>query len=110
MRAIGRTLLAGAAVLLAAGCKIAEEELRSLDVEPGYKELSGLERSFKLTAHTSGPLGLPLEWYTMNPAIGDIVSASGSNAVYARGNDSGENVIIVKDAYDAEGYATVVQE
>jgi hypothetical protein len=30
--------------------------------------------------------------------------------VYARGNDSGENVIIVKDAYDAEGYATVVQE
>lgn len=63
------------------------------------------------TAQVTGALALPLEWRVSNSALGNIISASGSNATYqANVGRSGENVITVADQYGNEGSAVVVQK
>ena len=51
----------------------------------------------------------PLKWSVTDPSLGSIVRSSGPNAVYARTMADGDNIIIVRDQMDNEGYATVHQ-
>jgi hypothetical protein len=63
------------------------------------------------TAQVSGNLALPLEWSVSNSGLGNIISASGSNATYrANSGKTGDNVVTVKDQYGNEGSAVVTQE
>ncbi len=58
-----------------------------------------------------GSLSLPLAWRVSNTALGNIVSASGSNATYqANSGKTGDNVVTVTDQYGNEGSAVVTQD
>jgi hypothetical protein len=62
------------------------------------------------TASVSDQLALPLAWSVSNPALGTIISASGSNATYkANVGVTGDNIVTVKDQYDNQGSAVVTQ-
>jgi hypothetical protein len=71
---------------------------------------SGVSNTVVLTASVSGPLALPLTWSVSNPALGQIASSSGSNAVYIATRARGDNIVHVQDQYDAEGFATIQQQ
>lgn len=63
------------------------------------------------SAQVSGDLALPLKWRVANAALGNVVSASASNATYyANAGAVGANVITVTDQYGNEGSAIVTQE
>jgi hypothetical protein len=63
------------------------------------------------TAQVNGPLALPLAWSVSNPALGTIISSSGSNATYkANSGKKGDNIVTVRDQYDSEGSAVVTQQ
>lgn len=62
------------------------------------------------TASVSDQLALPLAWSVSNPALGTIISSSGSNATYkANEGRTGDNIVTVKDQYDNQGSAVVTQ-
>jgi len=62
------------------------------------------------TVAVNDTLAFPLEWSVANPALGGIVSHSGSNAVYkANSGAKGENIVTVRDQYENEGTAIVTQ-
>lgn len=62
-------------------------------------------------AQVTGALALPLAWRVSNSSLGNIVSASGSNATYqANAGKKGDNVVTVTDQYGNEGSAVVTQE
>ncbi len=72
---------------------------------------SNTTSSVVFTAQVSGNLALPLEWRVANSGLGNIISASGSNATYqANSGKTGDNVITVKDQYGNEGSAVVTQQ
>ena len=63
------------------------------------------------TAQISDSLALPLSWSVSSPALGSIISSSGSNATYkANAGQKGDNIITVRDQYDNEGSAVVTQQ
>jgi len=63
------------------------------------------------TAQISGSLAFPLAWRVSNSALGNIISASGSNATYqANAGKTGDNVVTVTDQYGNEGSAVVTQQ
>ncbi len=94
------------------GCENAEG-VNGLAVSPSTQTLGGSSSNAStvvFTAQVSSPLALPLEWRVANPALGVIVSQSGSNAVYrANRGARGDNIILVKDQYENEGSAVVTQ-
>lgn len=105
-------LCLGLVVWSLTGCEEAEN-VRGIEVVPPYATLhptGGGSNTVQFTALVSGPLALPLEWRVANPALGTIASSSGSNAVYVAHRQRGDNIIYVRDQYDAEGYATVHQD
>ena len=109
-------------VWLLCGCETGDGTA-ALTVAPSQVSLSGLTNTVTFsvggttgasntTVTTSGglrDLSLPLEWRVTNPALGTILESSGRIAVYARYAENGINTVIVKDQYDAEGFATIHQ-
>lgn len=64
-----------------------------------------------LTAQVQNDLALPLKWSVANPAMGSIISASGSNATYkANSGKPGDNIVTVEDQYGNKGSAVITQE
>lgn len=62
------------------------------------------------TAQVSGTLALPLQWRVSDSALGNIISAAGSNATYrANSGRKGDNIVTVTDQYGNEGSAVVTQ-
>lgn len=51
-------------------------------------------------------LSMPLSWKVSDPDVGVIIAAEGTDADYIRLR-SGVNIVIVRDQYGSEGYATV---
>lgn len=105
-------LISGAAaigLLLAVGCEEAGG-LGTITVTPKTVTMRGTYNTEIFTASTDGALSLPLTWSVSDATLGSIVSSSGSNAVYRRTARVGSNVIIVKDQYNSEGYASVSQQ
>jgi len=111
------------AAWLICGCETGDGTAALL-VTPGTVYLSGTTNTVTLTVGgaattTNGAtlatdgglrdLSLPLEWRVTNPALGTILESSGRIAVYARYAENGINTVIVKDQYDAEGFATIHQ-
>jgi len=111
------------AVLVLCGCE-SGDGTAALTVTPGMVYLSGTTNNVTLyvggtqtgtngTAVTTAgglrSLSEPLEWLVTNPALGTILESGGNMAVYARYPADGVNTVIVKDQYDAEGFATIHQ-
>ena len=102
MAACGIVLIAGS------GCEEAGGT-GSLSVSPSKVEFRGTYSTEIFTASSSGALSLPLTWSVSDSSMGSIISSSGSNAVYRRAARTGTTVIIAKDQYNSEGYATITQ-
>lgn len=84
-------------------------------ISPSSKVLGGESSNatsvVDFTAQVTDPLALPLSWRVSNAALGNIISASGSNATYkANSGAKGDNVITVRDQYENEGSAVVTQQ
>lgn len=94
------------------GCEQASGT-NALTVVPSYVDISsGIASNGTLTFTVTGglrELSLPLEWSVSNPDLGEINSRGGNSASYVAYSASGNNTIYVRDQYDAEGVATVVQ-
>jgi hypothetical protein len=95
------------------GCESAEGT-SGVGLTPSSVTLGGASSNTSsvavFTANASG-LALPLAWRVANPALGNIISASGSNATYrANAGAKGDNVVTVSDQYGNEGSAVVTQE
>jgi len=112
------------AILILCGCE-SGEGTAALTITPSAVYLSGTTNNVTLyvggtssgtngaAVTTSGglrSLSEPLEWRVTNPALGTILESSGNMAVYARYPANGVNTVIVKDQYDAEGFATIHQQ
>jgi hypothetical protein len=55
-------------------------------------------------------LSLPLQWSVSRPELGIIVASGGYAATYmAADGTTGDNTVLVKDQYEAEGFALVRQ-
>ena len=109
------------------GCDSTDEAHDSLTVSPSAATLQNVNDVVTLTVgpslggtttnvvsavSTTGglrDLSLPLTWSVVNPDLGQIVAASGRQAVYARTALPGINVVTVRDQYNAEGIATITQ-
>ncbi len=103
-------MVAGVAALaVMSGCDSAEG-LDGITVSPGSVTLSGATNTVTFSAQTKSALALPLEWRISNGALGYLSRSSGSNAVYiANTGKKGTQVVSVKDQYENEGFASVVQ-
>ena len=110
-RKIGWSVLCVAVLLAGLGLALSSCEeannVNGLSVSPSSVVMTNDTQLF--TAQIGGVLGLPLSWRVTNPALGDIISSSGSNAIYSRTSEAGVNQVIVRDQYEAEGFATVSQ-
>ena len=93
--------------LVLTGCE--EGTSRALSISPSFALLQGGSNTvtFVVTTNTTQALSLPLEWSVVNPALGSIVARAGYGATYAANGNPGDNVIVVRDQYGAEGMATV---
>jgi hypothetical protein len=102
--------VAGLVLWVGTGCEEADG-VGGLGVTPSSSTLGGSNASTQVfTAHVSSALALPLEWSVSNSGLGNIVSQSGSNAIYvANSGKKGSNVITVRDQYKNEGSAVVTQ-
>ncbi len=101
----------GAAVgLMLSGCE--ETTGRALTVTPTTASLTGTSNSvvFAVSTNSLRDLSLPLEWRVTNPGLGSINSVGGMSAIYQPSGAAGDNIIIVRDQYGAEGMATVNQQ
>lgn len=97
------------ALVLSPGCEEADG-LYQLYLDPSNIELTYASNSVSLTVvGTSNALALPLEWRVSNPDLGYIAFETGYSALYYRYSDNGDNVVIVKDQYENEGFATIRQ-
>jgi hypothetical protein len=102
------------AALIWTGCESAEGTA-GVGLSPASATLgessSNATSTVVFTAQVSGDLALPLAWRVANPALGNIISSSGSNATYrANAGQKGDNVITVSDQYGNEGSAVVTQK
>ena len=97
-----------------AGCEQANG-LSGVDVEPSSVTLASgsntVEFTVVATSSNAAPknFDLPIEWRVSDPSLGTIIRSSGFSAVYKRTGKNGDNTVIARDPYDAEGYATVHQ-
>ena len=109
----------GVALWMGAGCE-KTEGTNGLEITPSTWTLGGsnANASVELTALVSSPLALPLVWSVSNPALGTIVSQSGSNALYSsNANSVGTNVVAVmnntvtvRDQFNNEGSAVITHD
>lgn len=95
------------------GCESAEGTSR-MSISPANPILNGSSSNSNVVVFTAGvkdSLSLPLQWSVSDPALGNILSASGSNATYmANSGKKGDNVVTVRDQYASEGSAVVTQK
>ncbi|MEI6514741.1 MAG: hypothetical protein WCO77_02080 [bacterium] len=95
------------------GCDSAEG-VDGVGVSPAAVTLGGsatnATTAVVFTAQVKDALALPLEWSVSSPALGIIISHSGSNATYKANAATGENIVTVRDQYGNEGSAVVTQE
>ncbi|MEI6564572.1 MAG: hypothetical protein WCO42_09745 [bacterium] len=118
MRKLGLIWVSAVMVAMAAfvwsGCESAGGT-GGIGISPSSVTLGGASsnatEAVVFTAQTSGTLALPLEWRVSNPALGTIISQSGSNATYkANSGAKGDNIITVRDQYQNEGSAVITQQ
>lgn len=113
------TVVAAIVIGATCGCESATGT-HSLTVTPSFVDLStGVSgtssnsisgtQTFTVSDDSLRELSLPLEWRVSNPTLGRIGAAGGTSASYIRTTAHGDNSIIVKDQYGAEGIATVRQ-
>ncbi len=108
---VSGALAIGMAVALAlTGCDSAEG-VDGIQVSPESVTLTSTNNTVVFAAKAESGLALPLEWSVANSSLGTINYSSGSNAVYIASTvKKGNQVVIVKDQYGNEGYASVVQQ
>lgn len=98
--------------VLVVGCEKADGP-EGLRVDPSSVVLEGGSNSvvFTVSIPTNGgrAFPLPLRWSVSDSSLGSIARSSGESAVYFRSDRDGDNIIVVKDEYDREGFATVKQ-
>jgi len=104
--------IVGSAMILA-GCEEAKGT-RALTVSPSFVDLAGAGSTNAATqtftvADGLRDLSLPLTWSVSDPSLGYIGRQGGISASYVKTKAHGDNSIIVRDQYDAEGVATVRQ-
>lgn len=108
--AVGIGIVGG--VMLLSGCEEAKGT-QALTISPSFMDLtaSGSSNSTQTFTVTDGlrSLSLPLEWSVSDPSLGHIGRQGGTSASYVRTAAHGDNSIVVKDQYDAEGVATIRQ-
>ncbi len=92
--------------LFAAGCDQGKD-IKALTVTPAHVELTQNNETVRFSV-TDGlrDLSFPLTWDLSNRGIGSIVAREGADAEYVR-LAPGVNIVMVRDQYGAEGYATV---
>ncbi len=79
----------------------------TLTVTPGSLEMTRNNETARFSV--SGglrELSLPLTWRVSNSAVGNVIASEGADAEYVRFTP-GINIVMVKDQYGAEGFATV---
>jgi len=97
-------------LMMSPGCETASG-LYQLTVDPSFVELTYASNSVTLAViGTSNNLSLPLTWSVSNPELGYIAMESGYSALYFRHAANGDNVVMVRDQYDNEGFATISQK
>jgi hypothetical protein len=119
---VGLTVVAIASCLLSVTCAViitgceTGGDTTALTVEPSFVDLTSssngttgvLTQTFTATGGLR-TLSLPLEWSVSNPDLGSIAASGGYTASYVRTHASGDNSIIARDQYGAEGVATIRQ-
>lgn len=112
---IGLACVLALSLVWLTGCENDSEGTTALVVDPPFADLSGTNttgaastQTFTVTEGT-GPLSLPLQWRVRDPYLGRISGAGGYSATYARTGGAGDNAIIVRDQYGAEGVASIRQ-
>jgi hypothetical protein len=115
LTACGAATLAALVVLLVfEGCE-KDTNAGALTVSPGDVTLSGSSNCVTLsvtvdTNATDRPFsGTGLEWTVSDPSLGNILLTSGNQAYYCRTAQAGDNLLVVRDAYGAEGWVTIHQ-
>lgn len=96
--------------LMVSGCE--ETTGRALTISPANPPtLVGTSNSVVFTVQTNSldSLSLPIQWRVSNPGLGSINAVGGLSAIYYRTGGGGDNIIIARDQYGAEGIATVHQ-
>ena len=117
-KAISLIAAAGCLVLLCfaalnfAGCEEARG-LTGLTITPSVVQMTSGSNSnwvdFVVSNVTSNSLVLPLQWAVSKPELGYIAHSSGYSARYFRYAVSGDNIVIVRDQYNNEGFALIKQ-
>ena len=107
---IGALVCLAVVLPLMVGCET-DGESAGLVLSPSSVTLSSTNNTATFTVSTNSQraLSLPLEWSVSDPSLGNIVAASGWQAIYARLGKSGNNVVTAKDQYGSEGHAVVSQ-
>ena len=110
MSAVG-LIVAFSVVSFLVGCE--KTGTVALTVTPAYVDISTSSSNRMQTFTVTGglrDLSLPLVWEVSNDRLGSIAGAGGNSASYVRTPAvHGDNSIIVRDQYGAEGVATVTQ-
>jgi hypothetical protein len=107
------TMAMAVGALFVAGCEQGDGTT-ALVVQPSAVDFTSasasniMQQTFVATNGTR-TLSLPLEWSVSNPGLGTITSAGGFSATYTRFEVQGDNTILVKDQYGAQGVAAVHQ-
>jgi hypothetical protein len=92
------------------GCEEVNDQ-QALTISPNPATCTATNAIVELTASlsdTNNTLALPLEWSVTETERGHIMRSYGNQAVYAR-DSAGDNVVVVKDQYDREGYGVIHQ-
>lgn len=115
LASLALVLCAASGAILMLGCEDGSAGTHALTVEPAYVDLrtpfptnSTQNQTFTVTDGTR-ELSLPLTWTVSDPALGRIGSHGGMSAAYVRTSAAGDNSIVVKDQYGAEGVAAIRQ-
>ena len=85
---------------------------RALTVDPSTVTLRGTTNTVMLMVTTNSlrDLSLPITWRVTNQALGSVVASEGPTAQYSRTSLRGLNVVVARDQYGAEGFATISQQ
>ena len=108
------TVAALGVLLVFAGCEN-DTNAGALTVSPGDVTLSGGSNCVTLvvtvdTNTTDRPFsGTGLEWTVSDLSLGNVILTSGNQAYYCRTAQAGDNLLVVRDAYGAEGWVTIHQ-
>lgn len=103
-------VMAFAVAVALTGCDSADG-VSGIQVSPSSVTLSGTSNNTVVfSVQAKSDLALPLVWGVADGSLGSINYSSGSNAIYIASSKKGNQVVSVKDQYNNEGFASVVQQ